>query len=158
MIIYSNSFDNGGMMPKKYTCDGEDISPHIGWKEIPDGTKSLIVLGYDMDAPTKGFSLFKIIHWLVYNIPTNMNELPEGVPHEAIQSNGMFQGVSFFGNRYGGPCPPFGEHRYVFKVFAVDKTLDLEPTKTKWKTISNKIENHILDEAEIIGVYRRHKE
>ena len=154
--ISSNSFENRQPIPIKHACDGQDISPHISWENGPQGTKSFIILAYDKDIPFKGLSLFTWIHWLVYNIPPDISELEEGFPNNKVFENGIKQGITTFKKPgYGGPCPPFGIHRYFFKVFALDKKIDLGPEATTWKKIKKEIKGHILADGEMFGVYSR---
>lgn len=153
MILYSNSFENGGKIPIKYTADGDNISPHIGWKDIPNKTISLALVMFDI--PFSIMPFFSIKHWILYNIPLNITELAEGFPCGPLHENGIFQGISFFGNKYGGPDPPFGEHKYYFNFYAVDKLIDLDPRKTKWNSLSKELKGHILEQSVIIGRYKK---
>ena len=156
--VFSNSFFHKGKIPQEYTCDYQDISPHIAWASIPDETKTLMLVAYDKDIPFKGLSLFTWIHWLVYNIPPEISELNEGFPKDVSLQNGIKQGVTTFKTSgYGGPCPPFGKHRYFFRVIALDTHLDLNPNTTTWKEIKPHINSHILSEGEIYGIYSRQK-
>lgn len=156
--VFSNSFKNTHPIPQKNTCDCQDISPHISWTNIPKLTKSLIVMAYDKDIPFRGISLFTWVHWLVYNISPEITELKEGFPSDAAFENGIKQGITTFKKAgYGGPCPPFGTHRYFFKVLAIDTKIDLDTDVTTWKKIKNAIKGHILAEGEMYGVYSRQK-
>ena len=102
--IKSPVFDNGGIIPKTYTCDGRNINPPLLWKDIPKGTKSLVLIVHDPDAPIGDFT-----HWLVYKIPPSVKGLPEGLPRKPILKHGIEQGLNDFGFvGYGGPCPPLG--------------------------------------------------
>lgn len=143
MKISSPAFEENSKIPKKYTCDGENINPPLEIKEIPEGTQSLVLIVEDPDAP-----MGKFLHWLVFNIDPKVNFIEENsLPF------GSIQGKNDFGQEgYGGPCPPFGQHRYFFKVFALDKKLNL-PSGAKLNEIENAMEGHILDQAELIGVY-----
>ncbi|MDH4220912.1 MAG: YbhB/YbcL family Raf kinase inhibitor-like protein, partial [Candidatus Aminicenantes bacterium] len=110
--ITSAAFDEGGMIPEKYTCDGIDISPPLTWTSVPDGTKTLALICDDPDAP-----LGTWVHWVLFNIPANINELAEATPHDKELENGAKQGKNGFRKiGYGGPCPPRGTHRYYFKI------------------------------------------
>jgi Raf kinase inhibitor-like YbhB/YbcL family protein len=145
MKISSPAFENNSKIPEKYTCDGENINPPLKIEGVPKEAKSLVLIVDDPDAPMGTF-----LHWLVWNIPpeTNLigeNSLPEGA----------VQGKNDFGKEnYGGPCPPFGTHRYFFKLYALDKILDL-PAGSSLKEIEKAMEGHILDQAQLIGLYQR---
>ncbi|MEO0294190.1 MAG: YbhB/YbcL family Raf kinase inhibitor-like protein [candidate division WOR-3 bacterium] len=149
--VYSSSFKNGGVIPKKYTCEGEDISPHIGWGELPKGVKSLALICDDPDAPGGDF-----VHWVIYNIPPEIDSLPEGLPIKDTLDFGALQGMTDFGRvGYGGPCPPRGPaHHYHFKLYALDTVLDAEKEITKEKLLK-KMEGHILAKGEIVGLFNR---
>ncbi len=148
--IKSSAFENEGMIPRKYTCDGENISPPLSWSSVPEGTKSLALICDDPDAPFITF-----VHWVIFNIPPNIYELSEGIPSEKVLENGAKQGKNDFENiGYGGPCPPFGTHRYYFKIYALDTVLDLEPGIKK-KQLLKAMEGHILAEGQLMGKYKR---
>ncbi len=152
MELRSPAFKNGETIPVKYTCDGEDISPALSWSGAPAGTKSFVLIMDDPDAPMGTW-----IHWVVYNIPANVNSLPENVPPEKKLKDGTLQGKNSWGRiGYGGPCPPppTGAHRYFFKLYAIDKILPLGPGATK-KEVLKAIEGHILGKAELMGRYKR---
>lgn len=150
MKITSSAFEEGGMIPRKYTCDGSDVSPPIKWDNVPEGTKSIALIYDDPDAPVGIW-----IHWVIYNIPPETRELDENVPREETLSNGTKQGKNDWGRiGYGGPCPPGGTHRYYFKLYALDTEPDLEPGPTK-KKLLNAMEGHILVEGQLMGKYKR---
>ena len=145
MKLTSPSFLNNQMMPSKYTCDGENISPPLVVEGIPPQTQSLALIVDDPDAPSGNF-----IHWLIWNIAPKTEKITEGeVPNEASQ------GINDFGeNKYGGPCPPSGIHRYQFKLYALDVLLDL-PENTKGEDLEKAIEGHILDQTMLVGNYQK---
>lgn len=148
--VMSPAFEEGGMIPEKYTCDGKDISPPIEWKGIPEGTKSLALISDDPDAPMGTW-----VHWVIFNIPPERKGLPEGVPTKKVLEGGIRQGLNDFRRiGYGGPCPPGGVHRYYFKLYALDRVLDLEPGVTK-NMLLKAMEGHILDKGELMGRYGR---
>lgn len=150
MIVKSPAFENGGYIPSKYTCDGEDISIPLVFEEVPSSAKSLVIIMDDPDAPMGVF-----VHWVIYNIPSDINSLPEGIPNVPALEYGILQGVNDFGKiGYGGPCPPSGAHRYFIKVYAIDKVLDTEPGLSK-SQILNLITGHVVDEAVLMGIYER---
>ena len=146
--ITSTAFEEGGMIPAKYTCDQEDVSPPLAWDSVPEGTKSLALICDDPDAPMGTW-----IHWVLFNIPAGVSELSENVPPERELDSGGKQGMNDFGRiGYGGPCPPGGTHRYYFKLYALDIEIDLNPGATK-EQLLKAMENHILAEAQLMGKY-----
>ena len=144
MRIDSSAFGHNGKIPGKYTCDGENISPPLKFSDIPAGAGSLVLLVEDPDAPSGLF-----VHWVLYDIPASTSELPEnGKPPGT-------RGTNDFGKQsYGGPCPPSGEHRYFFKLFALDTELDLAGGKNR-QDVQKAMEGHIIEQAELIGLYQR---
>ncbi len=149
--IFSSDIENGKTILSKFTCQGENISPELEWKNIPQNAKSFVLIVDDPDAP---FGTF--VHWVVYNIPISVKKLERGIEREKTFSNGVTQGVNDFGRiGYDGPCPPPGRpHRYYFKLYALDENLNLSPSLRK-KDLLRKIEGHILAIAEIMGYYQR---
>ena len=142
MKITSPEFENDGFIPSKFTCDGEDVSPALAIEEVPSEAKSLALVVDDPDAPVGTW-----VHWVVYNMPV-VSRIDEG----AVPGS---QGSNDFGKRdYGGPCPPSGAHRYFFKLYALDTDLDLAEGVDK-HTLENAMEGHILDKAELVGLYER---
>lgn len=148
--ITSTAFKEGSMIPKQYTCDGQDISPPLAWTSIPEGTKSLALISDDPDAPVGTW-----VHWVLFNLPAEVTELPEHVPPTKTLENGAKQGKNDFRKiGYGGPCPPGGTHRYYFKLYALDTVLDAEPGITKQKLLQA-MQGHILAEGQVMGKYTR---
>lgn len=141
----TSDFENNGQIPSKYTCDGQDLAPELIISDVPAGTKELVLIVDDPDAPIGTF-----VHWVLYNIPADTakidnKNLPEGAK----------QGFSDFRrNGWGGPCPPNGEHRYFFKLYAIDTKLELPEGANKAK-IENAIKGHIIEQAQLIGLYKR---
>ena len=150
MQITSPAFAEGSMIPVKYTCDGQDISPPLAWKDAPSGTKSFALISDDPDAPVGTW-----VHWVAYNIPPNMNSLGENVKPEKEFKDGMRQGNNDWPKiGYGGPCPPGGTHRYYFKLYALDAMLALKPGATKAQVLQA-MEGHVLAEAQLMAKYKR---
>jgi len=150
MKIKSLAFQEGGKIPRKYTCDDKDVSPPLFWDDIPEDTKSLALICDDPDAP-----LGTWVHWVIYNLDPTIKELPENVPTNEILDNGGIQGRNDFRRTgYGGPCPPGGIHRYYFKLYALNIKLDLGPGLTKSELL-RAMEGHILDECQLMGKYSR---
>jgi Raf kinase inhibitor-like YbhB/YbcL family protein len=150
MEITSTAFANEEMIPRRYTCDGEDISPPLSWRGVPPGAESLALIADDPDAPRKTW-----VHWVAYNLPAANGGLPENVPPEKTIVGGGRQGTSDFGRvGYGGPCPPSGIHRYFFRLYALDAELGLAPGATK-EELLQAMAGHVLGEAQVMGRYRR---
>jgi Raf kinase inhibitor-like YbhB/YbcL family protein len=148
--VVSSAFQEGGMIPADYTCDGKDISPPLSWSGVPEQAVTLALICDDPDAP-----LGTWVHWVLYNLPASVRELPAGVPPDERLANGAVQGRNDFRRLgYGGPCPPGGTHRYYFKLYALDKALDLKPGATK-KELLKAMEGHILAEGQLMGRYKR---
>ena len=148
--VHSTAFQEVEIIPAKYTCDGDDISPQIGWQEPPAGTQSLVLIVDDLNAPGGVFT-----HWVVYNMPPTRRELPEGVPTDSRLEDGTLQGKNDFNKiGYRGPCPPSGTHRYRFMVLALDTMLSLEAETSK-KQVMEAMEGHILGRGLITGIYEK---
>jgi hypothetical protein len=152
--ISSTAFKHQAPIPAKYTCTGADVSPVLSWEGAPSGTKSFVLICDDPDAPAGTW-----VHWVIYNIPTDIHQLPEGVVKSDIVSTvgGAKQGVNDFRKvGYGGPCPPpgHGVHHYHFKLYALDQELNLKPGATK-RQVEAAMHDHILGQAELIGTFER---
>jgi len=150
LVLKSAAFSEGGWIPEKYTCDGDNVSPPLEWSGLPAGTASLALICDDPDAPMGTW-----VHWVVFNIPPETDGLPENVPPERELKQGGLQGINDFRKiGYGGPCPPGGTHRYSFKLYALDCRLDLPAGITKAQLMAA-MEGHILDQAVLMGRYSR---
>jgi Raf kinase inhibitor-like YbhB/YbcL family protein len=150
MKLTSNAFVEGGFIPAKYTCDGKNVSPQLAWVSPPTNAKSFALICDDPDAPAGVW-----VHWVIFNIPATVKELPEEIPPTKTLPDGTKQGMTDFRRiGYGGPCPPSGVHRYFFKLYALDKELTLEAGITKAQLLKA-IEGHILASAQMIGKYSR---
>jgi len=148
--ITSPAFEDGGLIPAKYTCDGADISPPLQWEAVPEGTESIALICDDPDAPVGTF-----VHWVIFGLPAETRELAEKVPADEVLANGAKQGITDFGRiGYGGPCPPSGTHRYFFKIYALDMEIDLSAGADKDQLLKA-MEGHILDQGQLIGKYKR---
>lgn len=145
MEIKSSAFKEGGLIPLKYSCNGKDISPSLEWSGVPKGAHSLALIFDDPDAP---MGLW--VHWVLFNLPVTTNGLPEGV--KDFPRGTKFGKNSWGRNDYGGPCPPDKEHRYYFKLYALDTQLNLENGVTKEAVLSS-MEGHVLAEAVLMGRY-----
>jgi len=150
MEIKSPSFQQGEMIPALYTCDGSNISPPLAWNGAPAETKSFALVCDDPDAPAGTW-----VHWVIFDIPANINALPESVPRQeelaGIGKNGKNTSGQF---GYEGPCPPGGTHRYYFKLYALDALLNLKAGATK-EELLKAMKGHVLAEAQIMGRYKR---
>ena len=154
LTITSPAFSHNGEIPKRYTCDGKDISPAVQWSGLPEGTRSLVLIVDDPDAPDPAAPQMTWVHWVLYNIPPDTTGLPEGVKPQDLP-RGTKEGLNDWKRTgYGGPCPPIGRHRYFHKLYALDAVLpDLgRPTKG---ALERAMEGHILSKAELIGTYQR---
>jgi hypothetical protein len=154
MMLTSTVFFQGGMIPQRYTCDGSDLSPPLAWSGLPAGTKSLVLIVDDPDAPDPAAPKMIWVHWVLYNLPPIAGELPEGVPAKVLPQ-GTLQGMNDWQRTgYGGPCPPVGRHRYFYKLYALDVVLpDLgKPAKA---VVEKAMQGHILGHAELMGQYQR---
>jgi len=154
MELTSPNFENQKAIPGKFTCDGEDISPALQWKDAPNGTKSFALIVDDPDAPDPANPKMTWVHWVLYNIPASITSLPEGGSVAGLPE-GVLDGLNDWKRTgYGGPCPPVGTHRYFHKLYALDNMLpDLKnPTK---KQLEKAMEGHILKKTELVGLYHR---
>lgn len=153
MEILSQAFEDGESIPAKYTCDGEDVSPPLQVSEVPADAETLALIVDDPDAPGGVFD-----HWIIWEIPADVGEIPEDVPSsEKVGSlGGALQGRNGFNEiGYRGPCPPGGpDHNYRFKLYALDKGLDLDPGIRK-EDLEMKMEEHVLAEDQLVGIYGR---
>jgi Raf kinase inhibitor-like YbhB/YbcL family protein len=149
--LSSQAFQAGAAIPKRYTADGADKSPPLRWGEPPKGTQSIALICDDPDAPAGIW-----VHWVLWNLPAQSRELSEGVPTDESLASGARQGTNDFGKTgYGGPSPPKGKpHRYFFKLYALDTTLDAPRGATKAQ-IEQAMKGHILAEGQLTGTYGR---
>lgn len=154
MRISSWAFGHQGAIPAPYTCEGADRSPPLTWADLPTGTRSLVLIVDDPDAPDPAAPRMTWVHWLLYNLPPGSGGLPEAVKPSALPA-GTLQGRNDFKRTgYGGPCPPTGRHRYFHKLYALDTVLpDLhEPTKAQ---LEQAMKGHVLGQAELLGTYQK---
>ena len=151
MKISSAAFSAGEMIPKKFTCDGPDVSPKLAWSDVPAKTQSFALIVEDPDAPVGTW-----VHWVLFDLPADTKELAEGVPKQDQLSNGARQGRNDFGKiGYGGPCPPPGKpHSYFFKLYALDAKLNLKAGATK-ADVESAMKGHIFAQAELVARYGR---
>jgi len=149
--LTSSAFPAEGEIPKQFTCQGEDISPELAWKNAPRQTKAFALIVHDPDAPRAG----GFTHWVAYDIPAKVNHLPQAVLSGEKLPHGGLQGKNDFGQLgYRGPCPPSGTHRYYFYLYALDAELNLQPGATK-DDLEAVIKGHVLEKAELLGKYKK---
>jgi len=148
--ITSTAFKDGEFIPKKYTCDGDNVSPPLEWSEVHKATLSIALICDDPDAPMGTW-----VHWVIFNISASVHKLNENIPLNKVLEDGAVQGNNDFRKiGYGGPCPPGGAHRYFFKIYALDKRIELTSGATKTELIKE-MEGHILAEGKLMGKYSR---
>ncbi len=147
MRLKSSEFDEGGAIPRKYTCQGVDVNPPLTILETPSEAKSLALIMDDPDVPERIRADRMWVHWVAFNIDPKTEQIAEGVPSLGVQ--GKNTGGH---NRYMGPCPPDREHRYFFKLYALDTKLDLPEGATK-EELLKAMDGHILEQAQLMGRY-----
>jgi len=151
--LSSSAFDQGGTIPSKYTCEGDDVSPPLTFAGVPEGTKSLALIIDDPDAPDPKAPKRVWVHWVLYNMPASTPGLPEdasrkGPPPGAVAGLSDKREIG-----YHGPCPPVGRHRYFHKLYALDTMLPAKPmTKAE---LESAMKGHILAEASLMGTYQK---
>jgi Raf kinase inhibitor-like YbhB/YbcL family protein len=143
--IRSTAFNPEELIPKKYTCQGEDVNPELTIHGIPEETKSLVLIMDDPDAPSGTWD-----HWVVWNIDPVLK-----IAEDSIPKGGVVGKNSWDRNDYGGPCPPSGTHRYFFKLYALDTQLALDEEKSNKKNVENAMKGHIIEQAVLMGKYKK---
>jgi len=152
--LKSNAFTNGGEIPTKYTCEGEDIAPDLQWQGVPENAKNLVLIVDDPDAPDPDAPKMTWVHWVLYNMPPDTTELPEGTSSQDLPS-GTGEGLNDWKRTgYGGPCPPIGRHRYFHKLYALDAVLKTMNTPTKAQ-VEEAMKGHVIAKAELMGTYKK---
>ncbi len=151
MKLTSSAFHEGEPIPARFTCTGLNFSPPIAWMDLPSGSSSLALVCEDPDAPMGTFT-----HWVLYNMPSSIKSLPEGIPQGELAHGFGAQGVNDFRHfGYEGPCPPPGKfHRYYFTLFALDSTIPLPPGLNGLQ-LQKRLQNHILAKATLMGLFKR---
>jgi Raf kinase inhibitor-like YbhB/YbcL family protein len=143
--LTSSAFKEGEAIPRRYTCDGENLSPALSWSGVPQGTASLALIVDDPDAPAGTW-----VHWVLADLPVDLPGLPESAPGSGVEGVNGFRKTG-----YGGPCPPRGStHRYYFKLYALDKTLGLKTGMSK-ADVEKAMQGHILAQGQLMGRYSR---
>jgi Raf kinase inhibitor-like YbhB/YbcL family protein len=153
--LFSSAFVEGGNIPARYTCEGEDTSPQLAWSGAPEGTRSFAIIVDDPDAPDPASPKMTYVHWVAYNIPATVTELAEGAGKGAMPAGSSEGSNDWKKAEFGGPCPPIGRHRYFFKLSALDTTLNLSnPTKSDLEAA---MKGHVLGGAQLMGTYQKMK-
>ena len=152
--LKSRAFDNGAEIPDRYTCKGDDVSPPLNWEGVPEGARSLVLIIDDPDAPDPEAPKMVWVHWVLYNIPPDINSLAQHItsatlPPRATEGINDWQRLG-----YGGPCPPVGRHRYFHKLYALDIVLEglNKPSKAAVEAV---MQGHIIAQAELIGTCQK---
>lgn len=152
LTLKSNAFDNGDIIPSKYTCEGEDISPPLVWAGVPENAQSLVLIVDDPDAPDPKAPKMTWVHWVLYNIQPDVSGLPEDIMSAKLPP-GTEEGLNDWNRTgYGGPCPPIGRHRYFHKLYALNTMLEGMNTPTKAK-VEAAMKGHIIAQTELVGTY-----
>jgi len=150
--ISSVNFDEGQAIPEKHTCQGADISPQLHWTTPPIGTKSLVIIVDDPDAPDPKAPKMTWVHWVIYNIPPDINALQQDL--QSLPKGSQPGYNDWKKTEYGGPCPPIGTHRYFHKIYALDTVLKFESPPTK-SDLEIAMKAHILTQSQLIGNYKK---
>jgi Raf kinase inhibitor-like YbhB/YbcL family protein len=155
LTIRSSAFEDGAEIPRRHTCEGENVSPPLEWSGVPQGARSLALVVDDPDAPDPAAPQRTFVHWVLYDLPADATGLPADVRH-ALPA-GTREGVNDWKRTgWGGPCPPIGRHRYFFKLYVLDAPLgDLgAPAKAR---LLDAMRGHVLGEAHLVGTYEKKK-
>ena len=158
MELRSPAFPDRGSMPKRFAGEGGNVSPPLSWDGLPAGTKSLVLIVEDIDIPLPKFLHLTWVHWVVVDIPPESRGLPEGIARNGLVPGGGVQGrTSYLRPGWGGPAPVGGEHRYVFKLFALDCMMGLPARGATKAALVARMEGHVLAEAELVGRYAKQR-
>jgi hypothetical protein len=154
MELSSTAFAQGGEIPRRYTCEGDDIAPALFWSDVPDRVRSLALIVDDPDAPDPAAPTMTWVHWVLVDIPPGATAIPEG---GQPLPEGCREGLNDWRRPgYGGPCPPVGRHRYFFKLYALDTRLPGLHRSTK-ADLERAMQGHALAQAQLVGTYQKHK-
>lgn len=150
--VTSTDFQPGQELPIQYSCRGAGISPQIRWSGAPDRTKSFALITTDWDAPSPAVKLLAVTHWVLYNIPASVTEIAEKAANQDLTKNNISVGLNISGAEgYAPPCPPFGTHQYIFRVYALDVD-KIQPSSNTKPAVMNAMQGHILGYGELIGL------
>lgn len=154
LALTSEAFEYGGEIPRRYTCEGDDVSPPLAWAGLPRGTASLALIVDDPDAPDPAAPKLTWVHWILYDLPPAAGGLAADAASGGLPS-GTREGLNNWNRTgYGGPCPPVGRHRYFLKLYALDRLLGDLGTPDKDALLAA-MEGHVLGRAELVGTYRK---
>ncbi len=154
--LRSNDFEDGGPIPPRFTCEGENLSPHLAWTGVPSSAASLALVVDDPDAPDPAAPKMTWVHWVVYDLPAASGELPAGIAPADFPPAAKFGRNDFQRTDYGGPCPPIGRHRYYFHLYALDAELPSLGAATR-ADLDRAMEGHIVGEATLLGTYQKQR-
>ncbi|MGZ8379066.1 MAG: YbhB/YbcL family Raf kinase inhibitor-like protein [Gemmatirosa sp.] len=155
LALRSLAFAHLGDIPSRYTCDDADVSPPLAWEQLPPGTRSLVLIVDDPDAPDPAAPQRVWVHWVVYGLPPDVARVDEGASPDALPDGAREARNDFGRTAWGGPCPPIGRHRYYFRLHALDVTLgDLGPSAGR-REVEDAMRGHVLATAELMGTYER---
>jgi hypothetical protein len=152
--ITSTAFADGGGIPAKYTCDGDDVSPPLAWSGVPAGAASLVLIVEDPDAPDPVAPKRTWVHWVLYDLPPESSGLSQGVDPSALPPGTLAGRNDWQRTGYGGPCPPIGRHRYFFKLFALDIRLP-DHGRPSRADLERAMQGHVLAQTSLVGTYQR---
>jgi Raf kinase inhibitor-like YbhB/YbcL family protein len=152
--ITSPAFEDGGTMPTRFTCEGQDFSPPLAWSGVPSGAQSLVLIIDDPDAPDPKAPRMTWVHWVLYDLPASSTGLAEGASPDGLPPGTKAGRNDFKRTAYGGPCPPIGRHRYFHKLYALDTKLGglSNPSKVE---VEAAMQGHVLAQAQIMGTYQK---
>ena len=154
LVLTSSAFDDGGEIPREYTCQGDDTSPPLSWSGVPWDTRSLVLIVDDPDAPDPAAPKMTWVHWVLFNIPPDAPGLAAAMTSEQLP-DGTGEGLNDWQRPgYGGPCPPIGRHRYFHKLYALDTVLPAmrQPTKA---AVEKAMQGHVVASAQLIGTFQK---
>jgi Raf kinase inhibitor-like YbhB/YbcL family protein len=154
MRLTSPAFSPENPIPRRFTCEGENVNPELSWQDAPPAAKAFVLIVHDPDAPRAG----GYTHWVLYNLPAQANRIPENLPRQETVPGFGLQGKNDAGKiGYTGPCPPSGQHRYFFRLSALDREISIAPGATL-KEVAEAMSKHVIDRAELMGTYARQSE
>ncbi len=151
--ISSSVFKHNAPIPRRYTCDGQDLSPPLAWSGVTEQARSLVLIVDDPDAPDPAAPKLTWVHWLLYNLPADSHGLPEAIPPTDLPTGTRQGHTNWDRTGYGGPCPPVGRHRYFFKLYALDTVLPDLGNVYK-PALLKAMQGHVLANTELIGTYQ----
>jgi Raf kinase inhibitor-like YbhB/YbcL family protein len=154
MTISSDAFAPNGEIPRKHTCEGENVSPALVWSGVPAGARTLVLIVDDPDAPDPAAPRTTFVHWVLYNLPAAASGLPEGAEPAVLPPGARVGANDWRRTAYSGPCPPIGRHRYFFKLYALDAVLPETGAASK-AAVVEAMRGHVLAEAQLVGTYQK---